>query len=87
MGAEAKTIRYLVLDPIGKKSPALASLRVAQLLHDRTLGRSDAPLQRSGAMLWPKAPLPAPSLMDEAAIAASVEAVRRRGSPRLGPTA
>lgn len=79
MSNVAKAFQYLVLDPIDKKSPALLPLRVAQLLHDRTGGRSDVYFRRLFGNLRAKAWLPRPTNMSEGAIANSVAALKRRG--------
>lgn len=79
MGNMTKALHYLVVDPIDKKSPALLPLRIAQLLHDRTHGRSDAYICGLLSRLKAKEQLPPPAKMDEAAIDASVETLKGRG--------
>jgi hypothetical protein len=79
LGNLAKLWRYLILEPIENVSPALFRLRLAQILHERTNGRCDGPIQKLLSVLKPKAPLPVSRLTDERAMAASTDALRRRG--------
>src|SRR5580704_8947771 len=85
----ANAFHHLILDPIEKRSPALASLRLSQLLHERAGGRFDEPMRQLGAWLNPKVRLPAPAAMSKDTIALSVSALKRRGWDllpwRLGP--
>jgi hypothetical protein len=79
MNPAAHALHYLVLDPFEKRSPALALLRLSQILHDRAGGRLDAPMRWAGSRLKPKIRLPAPTTMTEDAIAATVSSLHRRG--------
>ena len=51
-------VRHFVIEPIANKSPALFLLRVAQILHERTRGRSDRLLNRILSKIRPKVALP-----------------------------
>ena len=70
---------YFIFEPIKKKRLSLIPLRIAQVLHDRTAGRSNASFRRLGKMLWPKIILPPSSQMNEEAITASTNKINQRG--------
>jgi hypothetical protein len=75
----SKAFNYLVLDPIEKRAPGLVPLRVAQLLHERTGGRSDLHFRRILRPLKPKVTLPASAHMTDAQIDSSVEKLLELG--------
>lgn len=79
MAALTEVFRQFVIDPVAKRSPALFLFRALQLVHERTGGRSDAPLRRIAALLRPKVPLPPSSRMDEASLVHAVREIERRG--------
>jgi hypothetical protein len=79
MATAAEALRQFVIDPIVKRSPALFLLRALQLLHERSGGRSDAPLRRLAAILRPKVSLPGSARMDDRAVSEVVADLERRG--------
>ncbi len=74
-----KILRYIVYEPIKKRKPSLILLRITQLLHDRTAGRSNASFRHLGTMLKPIVPLPSSALMDKNAVTTSVSKLKRCG--------
>lgn len=78
-GGTAKVLNYLIVEPIEKRSPALMSLRLSQILHDRSGGRFDPQVQRFLRGFKPKLPLPRSKHMTDGDIATSVEALNRQG--------
>ncbi len=79
MSGLTKALHYLAIEPAQKRSPALSLFRMMQILHERASGGWDHLLQRLGAVVKPKAKLPPSRLTDGAAIAATVNALNRRG--------
>ena len=78
-GGVTKALNYLFLEPMGKRSPALMSLRLSQILHDRSGGRFDPHVQRFLRGLKPKLQLPSSRHMNEQEIDAAVETLNRQG--------
>jgi hypothetical protein len=78
-GGVGKVLNYLIVEPIEKRSPALMSLRLSQILHDRSGGRFDPHVQRLLRGLKPKLPLPHSQHMSDKEIDASVETLNRQG--------
>lgn len=79
MQAISKAINYLVLDPIQKRSAGLVPLRVAQLLHERTGGKSDLHFRRLLQTIRPKVDLPESAHMTDAQIENSVSELQELG--------
>lgn len=79
MNGLAKALHYLAVEPAQKRSPALLLFRLAQILHERAGGGCDGWLLRLGAVVKPKAEFPPSRLTDGAAVAATVNALNRRG--------
>ena len=79
MGAATKALEYLVLDPIKKGRPALLPLRLSQILHDRTAGRSDVHFQRIMKPFRAPVSLGKSKMMEESAIAASAAKLEQKG--------
>src|SRR6185437_3474348 len=78
-GAFAKTVTYLVRDPVEKRSAGLLLLRLSQLLSERAKGRMDEPLARVLAAMKPVLGLPPSKSMGDAEIGAAFARLRQRG--------
>ena len=79
MSGLTKALHYLAIEPAQKRSPALSLFRMTQILHERASGGCDHILLRLGAVLKPKAKLPPSRLTDDSAVAATLDALNRRG--------
>ncbi len=79
MSSLSNAVDYLLVDPYRKGSPGLFTLRVSQIMHERTGGVSDLSLRRVLKVLKPQVALPKSSLMDDAAIGNSGNKLNERG--------
>lgn len=72
-------VRYIIGEPVARRSASLFLIRIAQLLHERVGGRFDSGVCRMARVIKPKIALPTPQRIDEHAIRESVAALNRRG--------